>query len=443
VNLRFSAFVGYRYFRARRRSSGASSTRFAVLGVAVGVMTLTAVLGVMNGFQLGFIDSILEISSYHIQARVRLPAGEAGAARLAAILAGLRRLPGVRAAVPFRERQVLLNGPFGEQRGCLVRGLPGDVAQNDQGFARRLVVEEGVFDLTSPGSLVLGAELAQHIGVSVGDSVEVLTLGGSSFNTLSPQTQRFSVAGLFRSGYYDFDLGWAFVGLQEAQALGPAGDTELSIGVKLRNRFRDQSAAEAVRRVLERLGVEDPQVASWREFNRAFFGALRVEKIMMMVLIGLIFVVVGFSISQSLRRAVRERYEEIGVLKALGAGEGAIRDVFVLEGLLIGLIGGGLGLLAGLLISANINAVFAAAEALVNFLLAALRVVAAPFAAAAGERFTLFSPTYFYISEIPSRVLPGEAVLIIVFAVVSPTVAALAATRPVRRVRPAEVLRYE
>jgi lipoprotein-releasing system permease protein len=167
------------------------------------------------------------------------------------------------------------------------------------------------------------------------------------------------------------------------------------------------------------------------------------EKIMMTVLIGLIFVVVGFNIHHSLRRAVRERYEEIGVLKALGASDPAVRRIFILEGLLIGTIGASAGLLLGLLISANINSVFNFAEMLVNAVIGFADLLLFPLLRSSTGRFSLFSPAYFYITEVPSTVLLREAVLIVVFAVFAPTVAAAAAAARVREVRPAEVLRYE
>jgi lipoprotein-releasing system permease protein len=278
----------------------------------------------------------------------------------------------------------------------------------------------------------------------------VIFLSGSSFAALEPERRTYLVTGLFRSGYYDFDLGWAFASLEDARldasasavpAAGAAdgeGGGDLKVGVKIRNRFRDQEALARIRLLVAGRGYT---VASWREFNRAFFGALRTEKIMMMILVGLIFVVVGFNIYHSLRRAIRERYEDIGVLKALGASDTAVQYVFVLEGLLIGLVGGGLGVLLGLLIAVNINWVFRAAEQLVNLLASLIFRLAAPLAG--GEPFSLFSPAYFYISEIPSRVLFHETFLIVLFAIVSCTLAALFASSRVRAVRPAEVLRYE
>jgi lipoprotein-releasing system permease protein len=432
VSLRLLAFVSLRYFRSRRQASGGTATILSVLGVAVGVMTLTAVLGVMNGFQLGFIESILELSSYHLQ--VERTDGRALAPELVRRLSGL---PMVTAVVPFSEQQVILEGRYLGSRGCLLRGVPADVASQDPSFRARLEMVEGTFDLGDPADTVLGVELARHLGVAVGDTVSALSLGGGSFASLAPVRRLYRVTGLFRSGYYEYDLGWAFVNLGGAGS-GRAGEPPLHYGLKLRNRFHDEAALRAVRALL---GAGPYRVGSWREFNRAFFAALRMEKLLMMILIGLIFVVVGFNIYHSLRRSVRERFEEIGVLKALGASQGSVQYIFVTEGLLIGLIGGGVGQALGLLLAANINAVFRTVEAVANLVLGLAARLLSPLAG--GERFALFSPSYFYLSEVPSRVLFPEALLVMLFAVGSCLLAALFAAFPVRRVLPAEVLRYE
>jgi lipoprotein-releasing system permease protein len=430
----FISFMGLRYFSSRRRGAGGTSTVLAILGVAVGVTALTAVMGVMNGFQLGFIESILEISSYHIQIR------GLGGTPAAGMLDSLRRLPEVRSAVPFTEHQVIIEGRYREPRGCLIRGLPAEVARLDPSFFQTLEMVSGEFALERPGTIVLGAELSRHLGVEVGDAVSILSLQGASLGQLEPASRFYQVVGLFRSGYYEFDLGWAFFSLEEGFALEGGSREPWAIGVKIRNRFRDQQAIESIEWLFQGRATE---IISWREFNRAFFGALRMEKIMMTVLIGLIFVVVGFNIHHSLRRAVRERYEEIGVLKALGASDRGLRRVFILEGLLIGAIGAFSGLLLGLLISANINAVFAFAETVVNAVISFVDLLLFPLLQSSSGRFSLFSPAYFYITEVPSTVLLREAVLIVMFALLTPTAAAAAAAARVKEVRPAEVLRYE
>jgi lipoprotein-releasing system permease protein len=165
---------------------------------------------------------------------------------------------------------------------------------------------------------------------------------------------------------------------------------------------------------------------------------------MMMLLVGLIFVVVGFNVYHSLRRSVYERMEEIAVLKAMGIPPRRIQSIFVLEGLFIGLVGGSVGIAAGLLLAVNVSGVFSGVEAAVNGVMHLGRILLAPFV---GEEsaavFSIFSPRYFYLTHVPSRVFLSEAFLVCFFAVFACVGAAWAASRAVSRFRPAEVLRYE
>jgi len=434
VSLRFVPFAAWRYFKARRKSGGAAATILSIVGVAAGVMTLIAVLAVMNGFQLGFIESILELSSYHIQIKAGPPESV-----LRERLQPLAGAGGIVSLVPFSEHQSIAEGRYSALRGCLLRGLPSDVLARDPGFAAHVELVDGSFELDPPASTVLGCELARQLGVGVGDTVQVLALAGGSLAALAPAGRHLAVRGIFKSGYYEYDLGWAFISLQTAADLFPQEKAGV-IGIKLADRFRDREWEARIRALLQGSGA---QVATWRQFNRAFFHALLTEKVMMMVLIGLIFVVVGFNIYHTMRRTVRERYEELALFKALGAGNGALQAVFTLDGLLIGLAGGTLGLLGGLLLAANINQVFALTEDLVNIVLALLQRFISPLLGEGGERFSIFSPAYFYLSEVPARVLLPETLLINLFAVFSAGLAAFGASARVAEVRPAEILRYE
>ncbi len=442
MNLRFILYMAWRTFRARRRSSGLASSLLSVLGVGVGVMVLTSVLGVMNGFQLGFIGSILEVSSYHLQ--LSLPGGGPLPPQA---LAAVARLPRVTAMIGYSDSQAIAEGSFGRQRGCLVRGLPEDVLERDAGFRDAVLMVQGDFDLSAPDSILIGAELARLLGVSAGDPITLLTLSGQAYSRLIPLRREFWVSGLFRTGYYEFDSGLAMISLPAAGAtFWGGGEPPLTYGIKLADRFQDRRAEEAIRAAVGPLlpAAErgKARLASWRDYNRAFFSALLMEKIVMVVLIGLIFVVVGFNIYHTLRRAVRERFEEISVLKALGSPSSSVRFIFILDGFLIGLLGGLLGLSTGLLIANNINEVFRLVEGAVNLLLSLGRQLLA-FSRWSGESFSIFSPTYFYLLEVPSRVLFPEALMIVLFGLLSSTAAAFMASLRVSDVRPAEILRYE
>jgi lipoprotein-releasing system permease protein len=443
-------FVAGRYITAGRNRSSPAPV-LAVLGIATGVLALTVIIAVMNGFQLGFIESILEISSYHIRVE-SFPAGERGES----LALRLGTLPELASAVPFREIQGIARGNRSGQQGVLVRGLPQDAAERDRGMAEKLEFEDGFFDLTGKNHILLGSELARRLSARVGDEISLVFLAGLFSGDAETVDSFFKVTGIFRSGFYEYDMGWAFINIDKAGEIeGAAGSGEepgggdLSLGIKLKNHWQDVRAVGRIRDLLEAGGdfggMEGPAVHSWREYNRSFFGALRTEKLLMFILVGLIFIVVGLNIFQAQRRSVLERREEIGLFRAVGASDRAVRLVFVWDGFIIGLIGAGLGLILGLLIASHIGPFFSLLEGGVNGVISLLNYIAAPFLGedAAVEGFAIFSPRIFYIKEIPSRLIPHEVLLIWLFGFLSALLAAWFASAKVSRTRPAEVLRYE
>ncbi|MDR1179025.1 MAG: FtsX-like permease family protein, partial [Spirochaetales bacterium] len=351
----------------------------------------------------------------------------------------LRGIPGVRAVFPFTEIQTLARGAYPDSQVCVLRALPDDIMTTDSSLVEKLHIIQGSFDLTSENSLIIGSELARRLGVKTGEYINLLNMAGTDFSGLKPENLVFRVQGIFKSGYYEYDLAWGFLSLKNAKALMSAADSVLT-GIKLTNHFDDE-------RVLYRaqeIAGDGAKVISWREYNRAIFGALRVEKVMLMVLIGLIFVVVASNIYQSLRRSVYERTEEIGVLKALGADPFSIRLIFILEGGFIGFAGCLFGLLLGFLVAGRINAIFAIAEIVVNAGIYLVNTALRPwFPALGSQTVSFFSPAYFYLSEVPSRIFWTEALFVYFFAMLSTTLAAYFASSRVAAIKPAEVLRYE
>ncbi|TVQ37953.1 MAG: ABC transporter permease [Spirochaetaceae bacterium] len=436
MRLNWILFVARRHFRTRRREKGHAAALLSVTGLAVGVMTLVAVLAVMNGFQLSTIESILEVNSYHLRLEPR--SGEPIAPQLRERVAAVA---GVEAVLPFVELQSLGRGLFGEPQAVLLRAVPDDAVELDPGLAGHLEVIRGVFDVSDADSVVLGAELARALGVSVGDRVTFLGLSGGRLDVRRPREATLVVAGLFRTGFLDYDRGWGFVSLDAASRVFEVDDPPIW-GIKLTDRFADRRIGARVIALLDQHD-SDAGVVSWRDYNRSIFGALRVEKLLMSFLIGLIFVVVGANIHQALRRNVYERSEEIAVLKALGAPPHTVRLVFVIEGLMIGLLGGVLGMATGLALAANINEAFGFAEGVVNAVADLMAVVLWPLGIDVRADFSIFSPTYFYIMEVPSHVYFWEAAGIFLFALLSSGVAAVAASTRITRIRPAEVLRYQ
>ena len=446
---RWIGYVAARYVSRGRKNS--PSSVLSVLGIATGVLALTVIIAVMNGFQLGFIESILEISSCHLRLE-----GLTRNAQDPDTGEKILRLPELASVLPFKELNVLIRGRQGNPRGALIRGVSEDALSLDPGLAGKLKMEDGFFDLGGNRNIVLGAELARFLLVRVGDRVNILSITGVIGNE-GDEGQIYTVSGIFRSGFYEYDLGWAFINIETAMELARVPDEDALqaeggavpsavLGIKLKNRWQDQKAMAEIKKVLAVSGISEDEyrLTSWRDYNRAFFGALRTEKLMMFILLGLIFIVVGLNIFQAQRRTVLEKREEIGLLRAIGASDRAVRLIFVWDGFIIGLAGAGIGLALGLIVAFNIQTCFSIIEGAVNFVITAFNNLSVYLGGNAdAEEFAVFSPRIFYIKEIPSRVIPSEALLIFLFGFLSAILAAWFASGKVSGVKPAEVLRYE
>jgi lipoprotein-releasing system permease protein len=438
MSFRWIWFIAARYIFRRQRKS--PSPVLSILGIATGVFALIVIITVMNGFQLGFIESILEVSSYHLRA------GPLNYNDAENVSEAVTEFPGVSAAVPFREFQALLRGRRGGQQSVIVRGVPPDASIRDSAMAARLVFEEGDFDLNSGRNILLGAELARRLGLKTGDEVNLFSIPSifSAANDEEDQDvglQVFTVKGIFRTSYYEYDMSWAFIDIKSA---GFYSGEDTILGIKLKNRFNDNKMKDYFIKKLEgRESFKNAELSSWRDYNRAFFGALRTEKLFMFILVGIIFIVVGLNIYQAQRRTVLEHREDIGLLRAIGGGENAVRLIFVCDGAIIGLCGAVSGLVLGLLVSLNISLFFTIIENVVNFIINIVNLFANRFNAEGVDEYSIFSPAIFYIKEIPARLIPQEAVMIFMFGFLSALVAAWFASRRVSRILVAEVLRYE
>jgi lipoprotein-releasing system permease protein len=436
-------FVSRRFSRVDRKSRSAATGFLSSLGICFGVTTLIVTLSVMNGFQRSYIDSIMEISSSHIRYKAPFTAGAATESLLSGIEARCMEDPLVIAATPFLEAQTLMSGvPGGKgkaarqrEQAAKIRAVPRDIVSRDRGFARETLILRGDFDIWSPASIVLGNNLAYSLGVNVGDKVNLLALSGGEEVALISANRQFTVTGIFHCGYTDINSAYAFISLEAGmETLG--GSAPVIFSIKLKNPDR---AVLGIRSLQARLGGDSSAWETWQHYNRAFFGALRVEKNILMLLVVIIFIVVGVNIYNGMRRMVFERRAEIAVFSALGGQKRDIQTVFVLRGLLTGLLGAIPGLVLGLLICVRIDAVFT--------LLSALQFRASLFTA------MLLNPEsalmlrgnsmYSVYATIPARVFPNEALATTLFGFLSALFASWAASRHLFSLKIAEVLRDE
>ncbi len=416
-------FIAGRFNAVDSRGRSAMTSLLSVLGIAFGVTALIVILSVMNGFQMGYIQSILEVSSYHLRAT-----GSPEDIEM------IKTIPGVRSVAVFSEIQSLMQSPYGDQQGVLLRALDPDILQTDSGFSDSVVVVAGSFDLHSPYTAVLGYELARMLSVEPGDTVSILAVSGTADTDLFPENATLTVAGLFRTGYYEIDSTFSFISRKTGIQFSGVQPV-CTAGIKIDTIDRDRQITQ---RIIQR--IPNVTVQSWRSYNKAFFGALKIEKNILFMLVVLIFLVVTVNIYNGMRRSIYERRDEIGVLTALGARQLEIRSIFVFNGLAIGLSGGMLGLLTGLLLSVRINDLFLLAECIVNGL---NTFIAALSGLPNNGTFTLFSPDYFYMLEIPVRILFPEILFVWIFGVLSAAAASWFASKTITGLKPAEVLRYE
>ena len=279
----------------------------------------------------------------------------------------------------------------------------------------------------------MGYTLARQLRVDVGETVNLLVLSGGSDVSLLSGDRNFIVKGLFKTGYSDINSSYCFINLQAGQKyFGKAA--EKIYGIKLKN-----SAEDA--RSIASLSKQSPYAnfMSWREYNKAFFGALRIEKNMLLLLVLLIFVVVGINIYNGMRRLVFERRSEIAILSAIGAENKDIKAVFIVRGFTTGVVGAFFGVIFGLLISVNTQFMFNAAARLLYWL---QYLVTAIF----NHENLLYvqeNSSYAVYANIPARIFFREIVMIALFGIASPLFASWAASKNVLKLTVAEVLHNE
>ena len=431
-SLRWISVVSRRFARVDRKGRSAVTSVLATLGICFGVMTLTVVMSVMNGFQMSFIDSILEVSSYHLRVINVAPEQEN------ALKAACETEKRIRACVPFYEAQALMTGEKGGAVAVNVRAADESIYYKDEGFKKELRMISGSFDFSETDSIILGSTLARNLGVRTGDTVNLLVMSGGSDVDLFSSDRLFTVRGIFTTGYAEINSACAFTGTAAAEKYFGASAKKIW-GIKIKNYDKDLGVIASLKKQLGLSDSSKTQIQSWRSFNKTFFGALRIEKNMLLLLVALIFVVVAINIYNGMRRLVFERRTEIAVLSALGARKGGLKSIFIMRGFIMGAVGALTGVVLGIIISLNTDVVFTLAAKLmygIQYLITALTD-------RQNLQYVQINSSYNLYASIPARLFPGEVTAITLFGVFSPLIASWAASRNVLKLTVSEVLHNE
>jgi len=411
----YELFVGLRYLRSRSRNRFVSFiSLISVVGIALAVAVLIVVLSVMNGFEYEVRNRILSVISHGTIS------GMGGRLLDWEIMQNIARAdPEVVASAPFISGQGMLVGDEAIA-GVELRGVQPAAEKQTSGAAQLLTA--GSLDALASRQyrIVIGAQLAERLGVGLGDKVVLMTPATTVTPAgMLPRMRRFTVSGVFYAGMYEYDRSLAYIHIDDAARMLGFGDAVSGLSLSV----IDPLNASATVRKVALAGGGGVYISDWTRQHANFFRSIELTKAIIFFILLLVVAVAAFNIVSTLVMVVREKSAEIAILRSMGSSARSILWVFLSEGTLIGAAGTVLGLLAGVTIAVNIGAIVALVERLL------------------GVRFV--APDVYFISELPSRLEWGDVIQV---CLVTFLLAALATVYPALRAastNPAEALRHE
>jgi len=396
--------VGTRYVRSRQRNGFVSFISLtSMAGIAVGVMVLIVVLSVVNGFERELQDRILAMSA---EATIEGPGGRLADER-------------VRAVAPFIAGQGLVAGED-RMSGIAIRGIDPEREKTVSGI-EGLMTEGSLSDLQARAyRVILGVDLAEALGVGPGDRVLLMLAEGVVTPAgLIPRMRRFTVAGTFRAGMYEFDRRQIFMHIDDAARLFRLGDEVSGLRLALGDLF---GAPVIVREVATSLGG-GVLVSDWTRRHSGFFRSISITKSILFVILLLVIAVAAFNIVSTLVMVVKDKQRDIAILRTVGASPGGILSVFVIQGAIIGVIGTVAGLALGALLTVNLETIVGIAEGALGF--------------------KFLAPDVYFISDLPADLRAGDLVMICGVALVLSLLSTLYPAWRGARTDPADALRFD
>jgi lipoprotein-releasing system permease protein len=345
--MRFETFVALRYLFALRKQSFISViSLFAVCGVAIGVGALIVVIGVMNGFSTDLRDKILGVNAHILVTSMR-----GGISDYQELADEAKTVPGVTGVTPFVYSEVMLSTRTGV-KGVVLRGIDPSTSSAVLSLSKDMV-SGSVSRLNDNGDfpgIIIGSELAKRLGLTEGSMVNLLSPSGRSSSAgFTPKVRRFTVAGIFRTGMFEYDSSMGYVSIPAArQLLGFKGDVVSGLEISVNDVY---NVKEISRELRDKISSFTVYVRNWQEMNANLFAALELEKTAMFIILAMIVLVGSFSIVTTLVMLVIQKTKDIAVLMSLGADKKSIRNIFMFQGTFIGLAGTLIGFLIGVPLS--------------------------------------------------------------------------------------------
>jgi lipoprotein-releasing system permease protein len=412
----FERKVAARYLRARRGERFVSVIAiFSLVGIALGVATLIIVMSVMNGFRQELLSQILGLNG-----DIGVYAAGQPLTNYDDISSRIAKIPGVTAAFPIVQGEVLMSGPQGGALGGIARGI------TPQGLAALPTVSNHVIsgnlnDLTGDGVIAIGGGLASQFGLTVGSTIQlILPQGKATIIGTIPSIQSFKVVAVFETGMQQYDSSFVFIPLQAAQTLFQQPNAATQIQVYVTDPDHDNAIKQAIQTTLASTPM---RILDWRQNNDSFLAAVTVEGNVMFLILTLIILVAAFNVISSLIMMVKDKARDIAILRTMGASSGAILRIFLMCGASVGFLGTFIGFALGTVFCAYIE----------NIRQFVQKITGTP----------LFDPTVYYLEQLPAKLDWHQVTEVLLMSLALSLLATIYPSWRAARIDPIEALRRE
>ena len=397
----------------------------AAIAIALSVIPLIVVIEVSDGMIEGITRRFIELETGHIQV---IPDENVEIDELYAISDKLMALPDVNYASPVYRGTALIYSKSG-RTGIQIKALPEEILNEDEGFKKYLEIKDGSFDLKNGSAIMLSQQIADQLEVRTGESVKILTAKTTSSGRVILRPESFSITGIFSTGYYEVDALSGYINLEKGQKLF-RGEGYLCIQCKIADPYKNANRTAIEIQSAAGIGVS---TVTWYRMQKSMYESLYTTRMLLVFIMAIIVIVASVNITSSMIIMVIERRQDIAILKSCGTGSRQIRNSFIITGMMTGFSGAVVGIIAGLLISINVNS-------LVRFF-QTMSIWFNSIILHNEESFSILSASQYYLEEIPVDIDPGKILAVGVGAVILSVLAAVLPARKAEKLMPLEIMR--